>query len=165
MASIFELTTEQSALESMVERGDITSEMAADTLEGMSEMLDDKINDYLLVRRKMGSDLAVIDLEIERLSKIKKGKENQIKNLTASLKLGLENVGRKNFDTGLFKGSFRKGSVSLKVNDVSKVPDEFVKTTITEKVDAAALKKAIQSGEVTCEGVELVTGESSLIIK
>ena len=165
MASIFELTTEQAQLESAIERGEITAEMAADTLEGMAEMLDDKINDYLFVRRKMGSDLSVIELEIERLSKLKKEKENQIKNLTASLKLGLENVGRKNFDTGLFKGSFRKGSVSLKVNDASLVPDEFVKTSIIEKVDAAALKKAIQSGEVKCEGVELVTGESSLIIK
>ena len=94
-----------------------------------------------------------------------KQKKNQIKNLTNRLKNNLEGINQTNFDTGLFKGHFRKGRTSLKVIDSSKVPDEYIKTSISEKVDATELKKAIESGAIKCDGVEIVTGETSLIIK
>ena len=58
-------------------------------------------------------------------------------------------------------------SVEISVELSKQIPDKFVKTSITEKVDAAQLKKAIESGEVTLSSdiAEIVTGESSLIIK
>ena len=56
----------------------------------------------------------------------------------------LEGINQTKLDTGMFKGHFRKGGKSLKVHKADQVPDEFVKTRITEKVDATALKKAIE---------------------
>ena len=167
MASIYELTSKQKELMDLVESGDISSEDAADTFEGMQGELNDKINDYLFVRRDMLDTISNIDAEIQRLSELKKVKQNQVKALTERLKNNLEVVNQTKFDTGLFKGHFRKGGKSLKVHKPDMIPDKFVKTSITEKVDAAQLKKAIESGEVTLSSdiAEIVTGESSLIIK
>lgn len=167
MASIYELTSSQKQLMQMVESGEMSSEDAADTFEGMQGELNEKINDYLYVRRDMLETITNIDTEIERLTALKKTKQNQVKALTERLKNNLEGIDQTNFDTGMFKGHFRSGSKSIKVHKSDQVPDEFVKTTITEKVDATALKKAIESGAVklSSEIAEIVTGESSLIIK
>lgn len=167
MASIYELTSKQKELMDLVESGDISSEDAADTFEGMQGELNDKINDYLFVRRDMLDTISNIEAEVERLSELKKVKQNQVKALTERLKNNLEGVNQTKFDTGLFKGHFRNGGKSLKVHKSDMIPDKFVKTSITEKVDAAQLKKAIESGEVTLSSdiAEIVTGESSLIIK
>lgn len=152
---------------SLVESGEISQEDAADTFEGMQAELNDKINDYLLVRRDMLDTISNIDSEINRLTKLKKTKVNQVKALTERLRNNLEGVNKTKFDTGIFKGHFRKGSVSIRVNDSSLIPDEYIETEITEKVKANDLKKAIESGEVeiSSNAAELVTGESSLIIK
>ena len=165
MASIFEPTTQQKDLMRMVEDGDITAEDASDTFECMDSELNDKINDYLYVRRDMQLTSDNLKSEIDRLTELKKRKDNQIKNLTTRLRNNLEAIDKTKFDTGVFNGHFRKGSKSLKVLDANKVPDEYIKTTITEKVDATQLKKDIESGAVKCDGVEIVIGEPSLIIK
>lgn len=165
MASIFKLTADQARLMTMVESGDISKEDAADTFEGMEGQLNKKINDYCLVRRKMNGDLDVISAEIERLTKIKSEKENQIKNLTQSLCVALDSVGESKFDTGLFKGHFRKGRTSLKVINPSVIPDEYITTSITEKIDKTQLKKDIESGAIECDGAELTIGATTLIIK
>ena len=167
MASIYELTSKQKELMEMVESGDISSEDASDTFEGMQGELNEKINDYLFVRRDMLDTISNIDAELERLTALKKTKTNQVKALTERLKNNLEGVKQSKFDTGLFKGHFRKGSTSLKVHKSAMIPEEFVTTSITEKVNAKELKKAIESGELKLgsDVAEIVTGESSLIIK
>lgn len=164
MASIYELTQSQKELMNLVESGELSESQASDTFEGVQGELNDKINDYLFVRREMSGDLVKIESEIDRLTELKKQKQNQIKSLTNRLKNNLESIDKTKFDTGLFKGHFRKGRTSLKVIDSSKVPDMYVKVSVTEKVDTTELKKAIEAGAIKCDGVELVTGESSLII-
>ena len=61
MASIYELTSSQKQLMDMVESGDISEEDAFDTFEGMQGQLNDKINDYLFVRRDMMETITNID--------------------------------------------------------------------------------------------------------
>jgi len=167
MPSIFELTAQQAELMKRVEDGEFTAEEAADTFEMMQGDLDEKINSYCVVRRDLTNQLDNIKAEIDRLTALRKTKENEINNLTNSLKSGLEGIKKSKFDTGLFKGHFRKGAVSLKIHKTELVPDEYVETKITEAVNKTELKKAIQSGEVklTSDIAELVTGESTLIIK
>lgn len=165
MSSIFELTAAQKELEKKVEDGEFSSDDVADTFEGMQGELNDKINDYCKVRNKMKRESEMIDAEISRLSDLKKRKNNQIKKLTENLKFGLETVDQTSFDTGMFSGYFRKGSKSLNVIDSTKIPDKYIVTKVSESVDKTQLKKDIDSGAVKCDGVEIVTGDSSLIIK
>jgi hypothetical protein len=167
MSSLYTLTEQQRELTKLVESGEISKDDTKDTFEGMQGELNDKINDYLFVRRNMIGMLDNIETEIKRLEDLKKVKKNQIKDITDRLKNGLEGIGQTNFDTGLFKGHFRKGAASLKVHKPDMVPDEYVQTEIKEKVNTTELKKAISSGDIILANdvAEIVHGESSLIIK
>lgn len=165
MSSIFELTSQQAELEKLVENGDLSAEDTADTFEGMTGQLNDKINDYCKVRNKMIRESEMIQAEIDRLTELKTRKNNQVKNLTNSLRSGLENIGQTKFDTGMFTGYFRKGLTSLNVLDATKIPDQYITTSVSEKVDKTQLKKDIESGALKCDGAEIVTGDYSLIIK
>jgi hypothetical protein len=55
--------------------------------------------------------------------------------------------------------TLKKNPPSLIVNDESLVPDKFVETVVTRKVDKSAIKAALKQGEEV-QGVELVQDES-----
>lgn len=164
MPSIFELTKQQTDLKALVESGELDQEMAADTFEGMDHELDEKINDYCRVLNSMAADLTTIENEIARLQTLKVEKQNQIKAIKKTLMFGLSGIEKSKFDTGLFKGYVRKGSQSVKVIDSNEIPSEYIEVKVTEQPDKTAIKNALKAGEKV-KGAELVTGESSLIIK
>ncbi len=164
MATIFELTKEQARLKDLVESGELTEEMAADTFEGMEFDLDNKINDYCRVINSMNADLTTIENEISRLSVLKSEKQNQIKNIKRTLMLGLNGIEKTKFDTGLFKGHLRKGPQSVVITNEGDIPAEYITVKVTEQPDKAALKAALKLGD-KIKGCELATGESSLVIK
>ncbi len=164
MSSIFQLTTEQLSLKRLVESGELTEEMVADTLEGMDHELDQKIESYCHVINAMNADLLTIDNEITRLKTLQYEKKNQVTRVKRQLTDGLQRIGKTKFDTGLFKGHIRKGVESVKITDDSWLPSDFISEKITVSVDKNGLKKWIKEGN-ECQGVELVAGDSSLIIK
>lgn len=164
MSTIFELTGEQLKLKQAIESGELTEEMAADTFEGMEFELNEKINDYCRVINSMEADLTTIENEINRLSVLKSEKKNQIKRIKQTLLNGLSAIEMTKFDTGLFKGHTRKGSVSVNVLNESEIPAEYIEMIVQEKPDKNAIKAALKLGE-KIPGVELKTGESSLVIK
>ena len=100
----------------------------------------------------------------ENLKRLKSEKKKQIENLKKRMIEGLSTIGETKFDTGLYKGYIRKGQQSVKVLNVGLVPDEYVETKITESVNKAEVKAAINKGE-TIPGCSLETGNPSLIIK
>ena len=147
-----------------VESGELSAEDAADTFEAMNGELDDKINDYCRVIQSMEADLETINNEISRLTRLKTEKQNQIKGVKSSLRFGLDSVEKTKFDTGIFKGYFRKGAESLNILNQDLIPSDYIFTEVNYKADKKAIKEAIKNGE-SVEGVEVTTGEPSLIIK
>jgi len=164
MPSIFELTKEQAQLKALVESGEMTAGDASDTFEGMDHELNQKIDDYCRVINSMGADLTTIENELARLQTLKIEKSNQIKAIKKTLMFGLSGIEKTKFDTGLFKGHVRKGSQSVKVIDANEIPAEYIEVKVTEQPDKTAIKNALKAGDKV-QGVELVTGDSSLIIK
>lgn len=164
MATLFELTKEQKQLLDMVESGQLSQADAADTFESMGEMLNDKINGYVGVYGELTRQAQTIDAEIDRLTALKKTKANEIKNLKEHLRLGLESVGQSKFDTGLYKGYFRKGAISVEIENSDQIPAKYVETKLTERPDKKLIKQALESGKIV-SGAKLVTGDPSLTIK
>jgi hypothetical protein len=77
--------------------------------------------------------------------------------------LGLDNMGKKTLDTGLFKLSVRSGSRSVHIVDREKLSDEFIQTKVTFSPDKNLIKERFKAGEEV-DGAVLVTGERSLSI-
>jgi cell division protein FtsX len=164
MPSIFELTKEQSQLKALIESGELSQEDAADTFEGMEHELDSKIDSYCHVLNHLDAQLTAIQNEKTRYAQLEAEKKNEIKRVKQTLLAGLSGIEKTKFDTGHFKGHIRKGSQSVKVIDANEIPAEYIEVKVTEQPDKTAIKNALKAGD-KIQGVELVTGDSSLIIK
>lgn len=164
MSSIYELTKSQRELMNLVESGELSETDAADTFECMESELNDKINDYNYVLRSMTLHLENIDSELDRLATLKKEKTNQIANVKERLISGLNTIGRTKFDTGLFKGSVRKGRASVDIKNPSLVPVEYIETKAVESINKTEIKKSFDAG-IPVAGCEIKIGKPSLVIK
>lgn len=162
MTTLFELTKEQQQVLSLVENGDLSQEEVTDTLEALQMEIEDKVTAYCHVNRKLSSELEMLVNEEKRIKELKTQKQNEVSRLKQQLKLAMQNAGMAKIDVGLFKVSTRKGVDSVNVIDQDKLPSQFIKTTVAP--DKTAIKAALKAGE-KLDGAELVTGESSLIIK
>lgn len=164
MPSIFELTKEQAELKAKVESGLFTEEDAADTFEMMNLEFDDKVKGYCVVIRSLELELENLTSEKNRITDLETQKKNQIKSVKQTLIAGLTNADKTKFDVTTFKGHVRKGSQSVNVLNADNIPAEYIETKVQQVPDKTAIKNALKAGEKV-EGAELVTGESSLIIK
>ena len=164
MPSIFELTKEQAELKALVTSGEISQEDAQDTFEAMNMEFDDKVKSYCVVIRTLELELENLTSEKNRLTTLESQKKNEIKRVKQTLITGLSNAERSNFDVGTFKGHIRKGVQSVKILNADNIPAEYIETKVEQVPDKTAIKAALKAGE-KLDGAELVTGESSLIIK
>lgn len=162
--SLFQLTSEQRQLMEMIDREELTQEQAQDTLDMLADDVQEGVTSLCHAIRYKEADLNALDAEIERLSKLKKTRKNQIDRMKGYMLAVMNNAGESKIESALFKVSTRKGRQSLKVTDQSKIPLEYIDVEVVEKPDKKAITAAIKAGE-QFEGCELVEGEKTLIIK
>lgn len=162
--NLFEMTAQQRKMLEEIEKGELSEESARDTLEGTEGEIKDKLTDYCHVNRNLVYQLSTIDSELDRLTALRVQKNNEINRLKSWVMLGLDNMGKKSLDTGLFKLSVRCGSKSVHIVDREKLSDEFIQTKVTFSPDKNLIKERFKAGEEV-DGAVLVTGERSLSIK
>lgn len=142
-----DLALEISKLESLAaDGGDLTPEMIADTLEGIEGMLEDKFDATMNVIREFSEKAEACKKESVRVTERKKHWERQADVLKNYLLQCLQVSGRTTFKTTLNTFTARKGGVSLKIDNVDLLPDEFVEshTEVVTTTKNDKLKKALQ---------------------
>lgn len=110
---------------------------------------------YGFVVKQLESEVDVIDIEIKRLTALKKARNNSIDRLKNSLTQALNMFEIEELKTPLLKINFRK-SESVEVTDINLLDADFVKTTITKAADKVAIKEAIKA-EIPVRGAVLLT--------
>ncbi|AUX72772.1 siphovirus Gp157 family protein [Erwinia pyrifoliae] len=142
-----DLASDMSKLESLAaDGGDLTPEMIADTLEGIEAMLEDKFDATMRVIRDFDAKAEACKKEAARVSERKKHWERQACALKSYLLQCLQISERTTFKTTLNTFTARKGGVSLKIDNVDLLPDEFVEshTEVVTTTKNDELKKALQ---------------------
>ncbi|MDF7681539.1 siphovirus Gp157 family protein [Enterobacteriaceae bacterium ESL0689] len=142
-----DLALEISKLESLAaDGGDLTPELIADTLEGIEGMLEDKFDATMKVIRDFDAKAEACKKEAARVAERKKHWERQTFALKNYLLQCLLASNRTTFKTTLNTFTARKGSVSLRIDNVDLLPDEFVEshTEIITIPKNDELKKALQ---------------------
>lgn len=162
--NLFEMTAQQRRMLEEIESGELSEELAKDTLEGAEGEIKDKLSDYCHVNRNLTYQLTAIEAELDRLTALRAKKKNEIDRLKQWVMIGLDNMDKKKLDTGLFKLSVRAGSKSVQIVDSEKLSDEFIQTKVTFTPDKKAIKERLKAGE-DVDGAVMVTGERSLSIK
>lgn len=123
-------------------------------LEGLQMERDSKIENIALWIKNLLSDAEELDREKKKLADRQRTSENKAKSLKEYLSRFVD--GEK-FKTPRVSISWRK-SESVSVDDVSSVPDRFLKYS-DPTPDKTAIKKAIKSGE-DVPGARLIEGKN-----
>lgn len=120
--------------------------MIADTLEGIEGMLEDKFDATMSVIRDFENKAEACKKEAARVSERKKHWDRQSFVLKKYLLECLQTSGRTTFKTTLNTFTARKGGVSLVIDNMDLLPDEFVEshTEVVTKPINDTLKKALQ---------------------
>ena len=161
MSKLYEITGALKDLES----GEFEDQQSLiDTLEAVQGEFNEKAVSIVKFTENLNGDISAIDAEIKRLQARKRAIENKRQSVRDYLLHNMRECQITSIECPLFTAKLRKGIDSVVVDDESKIPDRFIETVISYKVDKKALKLALQSGE-EIEGAHIKQGEQTLVIK
>lgn len=163
MSKLYELTKQLSELNSMVEDGEATEADLADTFEMIEGEFEEKAKSVGLFIKSLEPSITAIDSEIKRLQARKKTIESKQDWVINYLRSNMEATETTLIEHHLFTIKKQKGRESVVVDDIDKLPDEYVKVKSEISADKKAIKKAIDDGEEV-EGARVVRGESTIKI-
>lgn len=160
IVSLYEMATD---LIELVEVEEVSEEMKAEIMEQIKATMEMKAENIIAVIRQYEARVEAIKGEEKRLAEYRKGEEKKLERLKDYTLNCMEMMGNKKLETNLGRISLRKKPASLVILDENQVPDIYktVKEVLT--IDKAQIKNDLKGKSI--EGVELVEGGNSLIIK
>nr|DAW28521.1 MAG TPA: resistance protein [Caudoviricetes sp.] len=161
MSSIYELNKNYMEVAAMLEEAETPEEIEAiqNTLEMLDFSIEEKIENTAMYMVNAESDIQGLKNEIDRLTKIKKAKENAVEHLKNNVEYAMKQKGLDALTVGTFKCGYRK-SESVEIINLDVIPADFTKVEI--KADKTAIKKALKAGEVV-EGAEIKVNQNFYI--
>lgn len=164
MTQLYKLAkNHQDALNEMT-RLELPPDAIADTLEGLSGEVVDKCKSVAMWRE---NQLLVAKAKKELAKKISaegKAIEDSANKIVEYLDFNMRRCGITEIDCEYFKIKYNKNPPSVNITDPDLVPQDFIKTTTTETISKADIKKEIQAGR-NVPGAELITDGKRLVIK
>ena len=150
--NLYKLTQEASYLASLLEEGELTTELEQALVINQNELQDKAIN-YVKVIKNLEADSDAIDAEIKRLKAMKEAKDNAIDRMKESVRNAMLVSGIDKIESSLFKLSLRR-SESVEVVNIDQLPEMLTTVKKTVSADKVKIKEAIKSG-LTVEGAVL----------
>ena len=157
--TLYEMTEAQKQLYELMASGEIDEEVYADTLEGIG--IAEKIEGYCVVVNELAGDLQKIESEIERLNAKKSAIENNIKRLRSRLGDCLCSMNTTKYNAGTYT-VYRRETEQIIIDDLQKIPAEFMKTRVSATPNKTLIKESIKAGKEIA-GAHLQTNQSITI--
>ncbi|EMA6344340.1 siphovirus Gp157 family protein [Bacillus cytotoxicus] len=154
---LYELTTSFNQLQQMIEDG-ADPEVINDTLQSISEAIEDKVQGAALLIRNIEAQVEVIKGEENRLAERRKSFENNCKNIKDYLYHQMVAVDKRRIKGALITVGIQKNPASLDIAEDAVIPTEYM-IPQDPKVDKKALLLAIKNG-MKWDGISLKQGES-----
>lgn len=160
MSKLYEIANEYAELAN----SEMDAEMIADTLEGIQGEFEDKAEQLLAIIKNEQAMEVMLKAEAKSLTERAKASANKVANLKAYLAESMQTMDKKKINAGLHSLTVRKGVQSVSIIDIEKIPTDYVEYETVMKPDKNLIKEKMKLGE-KIDGVELVTGKPSLLIK
>ncbi|MCX2455657.1 siphovirus Gp157 family protein [Lacticaseibacillus nasuensis] len=144
MATLYDLKGNYEKVYQLAEDGTFDPETMRDTLDSLTDAIEDKAIGYVKVTKQMDFDIASIDAEIKRLSERKASYTKNRDFLKKTLAEAMQETGNERFKTPLFTIYTIHTKSVVVPEDPKKLPPEFIKTRFA--VDKAGVKKALKAG-------------------
>ena len=143
MSTLYELTSHRLELQAKLEEMNFDEETITDTLEGESDELEAKIEDYGYVIKNRTAFGDAIRSEIVRLQERLKSEEKRIAGIKDWLLQNMIACGISKIECPVFTLSVKTNPPSVDVLDEFKIPEKYWRTPEPKPPDAAPDKKAI----------------------
>ena len=124
--------------------GELTPELEA-RLTINQDQLEAKGKGYGYIIKDIESEIDAIDIEIKRLTGMKKQRNNAVERLKTSLSDAMQLFEISELKTPTLKINFRK-SESVEVENIALLDKDYIKVVTTESADKTAIKEAIKNG-------------------
>lgn len=144
--TLYDLTNDFITVLEMAQDPDIDTQAITDTLEMIGGDIEYKADGYAKVIKELSANIDTLTAEISRLSARKSAIANKIDTMKSMLTYAMNSTGKTKFKTDLFSFNVQKNPPSLVVDDVEKIPQEYL-IPQEPKVDKKAITALIKSGE------------------
>lgn len=165
MPALYEIRRDYlDALEALTDpANDIPPEAIADTLEGIEGQLQEKATHIAQFTRNLEAVADAIKEAETRMASRRKTIESRAQWLRDYLKHNMEASGITRIESPWFVLAVQKNPAAVEIVDEAALPAKFKQQVITEKIDKAAIKEVIGTGQLV-PGARLAQG-SRLVIK
>lgn len=160
MSKLYEIANEYAELVN----SDMDAEMIADTLDGIKGEFEDKAENLLAIIKNELALSEMLKAEAKNLTERARACANRAEGIKSYMAESLQTMELKKLNAGVHTISLRKGVQSVQIDDLEKLPPEFVEYVTDIKPDKNLIKERLKLGD-SIDGATLVTGKSSLIIK
>lgn len=145
---LYEIGEDLLEVMAMAEDPDIDPEVFADTLEAVTGEFEEKADGYAKIIRQLEYESSAYRAEAKVLTGKAVTADKKIDRLKGMLKEVMEVTGRTKFKTELFDFGIRNNKPSVVIDDLQKVPQEFLKFKDPE-ADKTAIYKMLKDGTQT----------------
>ena len=140
------------------EQEEIDRDFYSETMEYLKEELSNKSSGIIKYLSNLDAEALTIKCEIDRLTKAKKSRERKSESLKSYLVNTMQILEKTKIETDLGTYGIRK-STALKILDMNKIPQEYIRKKEELTVDKRGLTDFIKNGEAV-EGAALVENYS-----
>lgn len=103
--------------------------------------------------------------EEKRLYDLRKAEENKIVRLKELIKESMNTLNEKKIETNIGYFSLRKKPLSIEIENEEEIPEEYMKATLTYKLDKTKVKEHLKETGEMIKGIKYIDNEESLIMK
>ena len=140
--TLYEMSEAARQLYNLLEAGEIDEQTVTDTMESIGA--SEKLESYIHVQRKIESEIAAFDAEIDRMTERKNSLKKQVERLKSATVDFMRATNQKKATAGTFTLTVRENK-SCEIIDAAKIPTEYLrqipaKTEPDKKAMLAALK-------------------------
>jgi hypothetical protein len=165
MANLYELTGDQKRIEDqIIDAGGEITEETVDILNASNLAVKDKVSKVLAVLRNFKSNVNAIDLEIKRLSALKKTNQNGYEGLMEWSEVCMKHHKIDKVDTPTGGMAICKNPPSVEVVDKTLVPEDYIKEKTERNVDKAGALMDLKNGK-EIPGLRLTTDKTHLEVR
>lgn len=165
MATLYELKDAYRQLLEMAEDPTIPEEAISDTMEAITDQIEDKADAYAKVITELKGKIETIGGEIRRLSQMADHMTHTIDRMKESLYEAMTETGKTKFKTALYSFAIQKNPahVVMDEQDVTKIPDIY-KIMAAPKIDKKAILSDLKAGR-DLGGIAHLEQDTSLRIR
>ena len=144
--SLYEITDLTKKLEYYLYTEEITEDEAKELESELKNALTNKSSDVITVLHRIEDNITIITERARKLRELKKFYVNSQERLKNNLLKAMQALEINKVETSGAIISRRKSPGKLKINDITKVPNEYTK--IETSIDNTKLKNAVKKGKI-----------------